>query len=264
MLKNYLKIIFRNLWRNKTYTFINVSGLAIGVACCLVILLYVQHELSYDTFHLQKERIFRIAAESVTADKTSAMAVSPAPLSRVLYDEFPEVGSVVRFLPEEKVLIRFGNKQFYEDSFHWVDSTVFDVFSFPLIQGNPKKALAAPNSLVISEDVAKKYFGNENPIGKVVSMQARRLGESIDFTISGVVKNVPPNSHIKFSLLAPLSMLGVDGDELWSFHMFSTYILLKDRHSASALEAKFRIIIDKYMGKTLASTGSKERFFCNL
>jgi putative ABC transport system permease protein len=261
MLKNYLKITFRNLRRNKTYTFINVFGLAIGVACCLIILLYVQHELSYDTFHLQKERIFRIAAESVTGDKTSSMAVSPAPLTRVLYQEFSEVESVVRFLPEEKVLIRFGDKQFYEDGFHWVDSTVFDVFSFPLIQGNLKKALAAPNSLVISEDLANKYFGNENPIGKIVSMQARRLGESIDFTISGVVKNVPPHSHIKFSLLAPLSMLGVDGDELWSFHMFSTYVLLKDRHSASALEAKFPVIIDKYMGKTLASTGSKERFF---
>ncbi len=261
MLKNYLKIIFRNLWRNKTYTFINVFGLAIGVACCLIILLYVQHELSYDTFHLQKDRIFRIAAQSVTGDKTSTMAVSPAPLSRVVYHEFPEVESVVRFLPEEKVLIRYDNKQFYEEGFHWADSTVFDVFSFPLLKGNPSKALAQPNSLVISEELASKYFGKEDPIGKVVSMQVRRLGESIDLTIAGVVKNVPANSHIKFSLLAPLYMLRVDGDELWSFHMFSTYVLLRDKHAATDLEEKFPAIVDKYMAKTLASTGSKEHLF---
>lgn len=167
MLKNYFKITLRNISRNKLYSGLNIVGLAIGLACCILILLYVHDELSYDRFHDNADSIYRVVPTFVTQERTMYLATNAHVQGPMLKDEFPEVLEYVRFTPYgSPKVIEYENISFSEERFLMADETVFTVFSFDMISGNPKEALVNPNTVVFTEEMAEKYFGSEDPYGK--------------------------------------------------------------------------------------------------
>src|SRR5918993_1117782 len=226
MLKNYFKVALRSLWKNKGYAFINIVGLAIGIACSLLIFLFVKHELSYDSFNKDADNIYRVVKDFVNDDGSRLPdATSPAALAPAMQREMPEVAAVTRLRPNwgQKFLIKYGDKSFTEEKLYRVDSSFFDVFTMPFVKGNAKDAFKEINSLVLTETSAKKYFGNEDPVGKTI--QVETLG---DLVITGVLKNVPANAHFHFDFLA--SYRKVNGNNLdanWGGDNDYTYVKVK-------------------------------------
>jgi len=200
MFKNYLKIALRNIRRHKGYSFINIAGLAIGMAVCILILMFVRGELSYDTHHEHKDRIYRIERQWFAADgsvRSELCSVAPS-FVPLLEEEFPEMEHVVRMFGSGDTLITFGENNFVEERLYFAEHDIFDVFTIPVIAGNQQTALKNPNSIVLSESMAQKYFGDEDPMGKVMKVDSSRE----DFQVTGVMKDVPENSHIHFDFLA--------------------------------------------------------------
>ena len=263
MLKNYLTIAMRNLLRHKGYSTINILGLAIGMACCVIIILYIQDELSYDRYHTKKDRIYRLAESMEAPGRLLEAAVTPAPWAPALVRDYPEIEHAVRLKPPgSRWLIRYEDKRFYEKGFFFADSTVFDVFTLPLVKGNPATALTVPNTLVFSESMVKKYFGDEDPIGKMIT------GDSVyKFTITGIMQDLPKNSHFHFDFLASYATLAADSlyGEPSTFqnggfnHGFYTYLQLKEGYPPGELEKKFPDFLEKYLGEQLKSYGVKAR-----
>ncbi len=174
MLKNYLKIAWRNLLKKKVYSFINIAGLGMGMACCFLIYMYVQDELSYDQYHEKKDRIYRVLHgfnESSLSDNVEPdyyEVWGNAPVGQALANDFPEIDRIVQFSGRADILLRNGEEMFQEEGVFFMDSTAFDVFSWKLIKGDPNTALVAPFSIVLTESTAKKYFGDEEPMGKTL------------------------------------------------------------------------------------------------
>src|SRR5678815_638699 len=169
MFRNYFKIAYRNLWKNKGLSFINIFGLAVGIACSLLIFLFVTDELSYDRFHKDSDNIYRIVKDFVNDDGSKIPdATTPAALAPAMQREMPEVASITRIRPNwgRSYLIKYGTKKITEEKLFGVDSSFFDVFTFPFVTGNQKLAFKEVNSIVLTKSAAKKFFGNENPIGK--------------------------------------------------------------------------------------------------
>ena len=180
MISNYIKVAFRNLIRFKAYSAINITGLAIGMACCILILLYVYDEMSYDRFNKNSNRIYRVVVDGSLGDNSFKVAVTSPPLRKTLLQDYPEVEAVTRIRNFGFPVLRFADKVFSEEKFYWVDSTFFDVFSGDFIKGDPKTALTQPLSVVLTEKMAKKYFGNENPMGKLLNMDKATLSGILD------------------------------------------------------------------------------------
>ncbi len=241
MLKNYHKIALRNLLKYKAYSFLNIAGLAIGLVCCALIMLYVRDELSYDRFHQNAERIYRVILDAGIGGTFVRTATTPAPMAATLVQEFPEVATAARFWQNQRVLISYEDKRFYEE-FNWTDSTVFTMLSFPLVQGDPKTALAQPNTLVISEALAQKYFGSENPMGKVL-----RYDNRVDYKVTGVMKNIPSQSHFRFDVLGSMLSQPEASSPRWVSNSFYTYIMLQPGVAPEQLAAKFPALIKKYV-----------------
>ena len=169
MLKNYIKIAFRNLIRHKGYTFINIFGLATGIICCLLILVYVQDELSYDKYHEKAEQIYRIVNAGVIRGNQIEIPLVSGPWGPAMVEEFPEVLKAVRIKPpDSRWVIAHGEKKFPEKGLYFADPTFFEVFDVEMVVGDPETALDAPYSMVITEEMAEKYFGEEDPIGKII------------------------------------------------------------------------------------------------
>jgi putative ABC transport system permease protein len=249
MFKNYFKIATRNLLKHKGYSFINVLGLAIGIACCVLILLYVWEELSYDRFHRHAERIYRVVQEQRFEGTVQQVAVVAAPVAPALANDYPEVEVVVRLRPRT-LLVSYGERKFYGERIAYADSSVFALLAFPLLKGNPATALSAPNQIVLTENMAQKYFGSEDPMGKTVKLHNR-----FDYTVTGVMKNVPANSHIRFDGLASFSTFH---DEPWmnnwGVNLLWTYLRLAPGASPEALNKKLPDFVKKYRGEeTLAN-----------
>ena len=234
MLINYLKIALRNIKRHKMFSFINISGLAVGMACCILILLWVRDELSYDRFHKKGEQIYKITIESHQPNGVIApFGHTPFPLAPALKERYPEVVDSARIF-EAKVLLRHESNVFNEDRFYFTEPSFFKIFTFPLLKGNPQTALSNMNSVVITENMAQKYFGIENPIGKTLSVNINR-----DYIVTGVMKNIPANSHITFDFLASSKILeNLDRKSLrqewdaeslnsWGATYVHTYVLLQ-------------------------------------
>jgi putative ABC transport system permease protein len=256
MLKNYIKISLRNISRNKLYSVLNIAGLAIGIACCILILFYVQDELSYDRFNDKADNIFRIVPTFTTSERTMYMGTNAHVMGPMLKEEFPEVDNYVRFTSygSPKVLT-YGDISFSEEKFVWADGSVFDIFSFELLQGNPKEALVNPNTLVISEKVAEKYFGNDSPLGKSILLNHNTL-----YTVTGVMKNIPKTSHITPDILASFSTLGLKPStniamDLLNQVNYYTYLLLRPGSSSTIIEQKFTESINKKIAVILKSLG---------
>ena len=249
MLKNYFKVAFRNLLGKKFYSIINVLGLAIGLTCCLLIFLYVQHELSYDKFHTQGDRIYRLVTNLITPTETLKAGTTTPPMAATLQADFPEVEKIVR-LYNTNFLLEKGDLRFQEDNALMVDSAFFEVFDFKLLQGSPHTALVTPFSIVLTEDVAQKYFGSENPIG-----QRLRMDGKYDMTVTGVVQNVPENSHITFDVLVSLSTLldklQPERKGAWANFSYISYLLLAEHADYKTLESKFPAFLEKYIGKLM-------------
>lgn len=245
MLKNYFKIAYRNLWRNKGFTFINIFGLAIGIATCLIIMLFVQNELSYDRYNEKAERMVRVVFRGkMQGGNINESTVMP-PTAQTLKAEFPEVQQATRIRSYGTPRINYGNKSFKNDAFAFVDSNFFEVFTLPLIQGNPKTALAEPNSIVITKALAQKYFGSEDPIGKMLSFKD---GINAPYKVTGVINKVPENSHFHFDIFGSMSGFPDSKSPSWMISEFYTYLVLPAGYDYKKLEAKLPQVVDKYIG----------------
>jgi putative ABC transport system permease protein len=238
MLENYIKTAFRNIKRHKGYAFLNILGLAVGMACCILILLYVQYELSFDRFHPQADHIHRILL-SQEGSIDQPFAGSPPALASAFKDNFPEITSATR-LKNEVTSVRYKTRFFRENRFYFVDPDFLKIFNFPLLNGNPKTALDEPFSLLFTKDMAKKYFGNEDPLGQIVSCNT--YGQPVDYHVTGVLDNVPDNSHFHFDFITSISSLGVlrgkDYISSWNNNAFKTYLQTTENCSPDNLEAK--------------------------
>ena len=243
MLSNYLKTAVRNLLKYKGFSFINIAGLGIGLACCLLIFLFVQDEMSYDRYHEKADRIYRAGFDAVLNNNASSGVVSCGPLAPALVAEFPEVEAATRVRNYGFPVFRYGDKVFSEERVFWVDSTFVDVFTVPFILGDAKTALNKPASIVLTQSMANKYFGNENPIGKSLNSDNRR-----DYLVTGVVKDVPANSHFHYDFLASIVTYPINEDVFWVSNNYYTYFALKEGHSAKALEEKIQELLVRNAG----------------
>ena len=249
MLKNYLKITLRNLRRHKIFSFINIFGLSVGLACSVLILLFVKSELSYDSFHKNADRIYRLSLfENYAKDNQHFNSITPGVLGPLLKSYYPEIENTVRITLEQGKVI-YGTKTFVEN-YELVDPAFFKIFNFPLLKGNPDNVLNDPNSVVIAESYAEKYFGNSDPIGKTISIQLDNKKE--DFIVTGVAKDVPENSSIKFNILIPYQKV----KELFSERTLNsltvvfceTYVLLKPGATGKEMETKMPALIKSLQG----------------
>jgi ABC-type antimicrobial peptide transport system permease subunit len=225
MLKNYLKIALRNIRRHKGYSFINITGLAIGMACCLLITIWVLDELSYDKFHENAANLYRVEENQDYSGRQFHVNVTPHPLAPALKDEIPEIIDATRYVWAGGLLFRYGDKVFFEDDIRAVDPSFLQMFTFPLLRGDKNVALNSPYSLVLSEDIAEKYFGEEDPLGQIIS-----INNQYDFTVTGIIENIPHNSILQFDIIIPyefLRKIGKTNDEFGS-NSIQTFVKLQE------------------------------------
>lgn len=249
MIRNYFKIAFRNLWKHKVFSFINITGLAVGMTACFLIFLYVNFELSYDSFHKKGDRIYRLVCGAKTPTETMDYGVASWAMAPNIQQEFPEVASFVR-VSFTSLLVRKDELKFQEDKVLRADSSFFQVFDFNLLSGDARTALKRPFSIVLSESAAKKYFGNEDPLGQTLTLPRN---DTVAFaTITGVMQDMPENSQIKTDILISLStytqVLSPEFDEQWMVFDATSYLLLKPGAEAAKLEAKFPGFLDNKIG----------------
>jgi len=251
MFINYLKIALRNLLKHKGYSTINIFGLTLGMACCVLIMLYVQDELSYDRYHANAERIYRVSRQWTNQDGRISLHLGhiAPPFGPLLKSDFPaSVLEVTRFLRPGTPLVSYGDHHFQESRFFFADSTVFSIFSWELISGDPMTALAEPNSVIISESTSKKYFGGEDAVGKVL-----RYNQQEDLKVTGVMRDIPENSHFQADFLCSFisfeNAVGAQNLERnWGSNNFATYILTPETFDPAAFMAQLPAFIDKHMG----------------
>ncbi|RAJ74993.1 putative ABC transport system permease protein [Chitinophaga dinghuensis] len=243
MIYNYLKIAFRNLWKNKAFSAINITGLAIGIATSLVILLYIAHELSYDRFNKQADRIVRVVFRGLVKGEPMNEANVFPPVAATLKAEFPEVEDAVRIRAEGAVLLQHDGKTFQEPFLGYADPSFFKIFSVNLLSGDVNTILNAPNTMALSSSTALKYFGNQNPVGQ--TLRFKNSGQ--DFLITGVFQDMPENAHFHFDLLASMASVPDAKSDSWMTSGYFTYLLLRPGYDYHKLEAKFPSLLDKYM-----------------
>jgi len=246
MLKNYFKTALRNLFRQRGYSLINITGLAIGMACCLLILMFINDELSYDNYSEYADRIHRITLKLKFGGRDFHAAVACAPMAKTLVNDYPEVEEAVRFRRRGSYILKYGENSFKERRFIFSDPTFFKVFGIPLLKGNPETALKDPNALVLSKKTAEKYFGQEDPIGKIV-----KVNNKDDYKITGVFDQIPGNTHFHFDVIASLESLEESREPMWWSYNFNTYLVLSPQVDPKSLEAKFPEFIKKYMAPQL-------------
>lgn len=245
MFKNYLKTAWQNIRKNKLFSAINILGLSAGLACCILIFLFIQYEFSYDKFNLQAKNIYRVTSVMQSANGESELAVTPAPWAPLMKKDFPEIKEYTRLLKDEKVSIgEPGQQHFHETQMLYADSTFLNVFTVDLKQGDVRHALEKPNSIILTDETAKKYFGNQNPIGK--TLEVNSYGRSFNAEVTAIVKKLPSASHFSFNAIVSLQTLG-DLSSMWSFHMFQSYLLLNNNASAASLEKNFPAFVNKYI-----------------
>ncbi len=247
MFKNNLKIALRNLWRDKGFSAINIFGLAVGIATCLLILLFVQHELSYDRYNEKADRIVRVVLNGKMQGGDIKEANVMPPVAQTLKNDYPEVLDATRIRTYGVPRITYADKTFREDAIAFVDANFFQVFTIPLLQGDSKTALLQPNTVIISKSVAKKYFGKEDPIGKILTFK----DNNTSLTVTGQIDEVPANAHFHFGLLASMSTLPEAREQTWMTSNFYTYLLLPEGYDYKKLEVKLPQTVEKYVGPQL-------------
>jgi putative ABC transport system permease protein len=241
MIRNYIKTAFRSLLKNKGFTFINILGLALGLATCLLIVFYVVDELSYDRYNTKADRIYRVNTDLKFGGVTTAFAIAAPPVGDALVKTFPEVENATRIGLAVNLRFKKGTENIQESKAVYCDPSIFDIFTLPMIAGDPKTALTEPNSIVISESAAKKYFNTTNVVGKTLILASN---DNSPHKVSGVIKDLPSQSHFRADFFLPLD---ANQDHNWTHFNFNTYILLKPGANTNHLEAKFDDLIQKNM-----------------
>jgi len=258
MFRNYLTIALRNIKKQKGYSFINIAGLAVGMACCIFILLWVHDELSYDRYHEKSDRIYRITYAEEIGGAYDHYALSPFPAAPAFTAEVPEIIAYTRLWPRPG-LVTYDDKKFDERGIFYADKHFFKIFSHEFIEGDSATALEIPGSIVLSQDMAQKIFGDENPLGKTVNLNADG-----DLKVTGVVKNVPLNSHFRFNYL--VSMNTIQGKraeylDAWLVIAGWSYVLLEEEADARMAEKKLAAIVEKHTGEDARKYGQKLYYF---
>lgn len=241
MLRSLFKISVRNIVKDKTYSMINVLGLTIGITCSMFLVMYILDELSYDRYHKNADNIYRVVSDIKESDNAFIWAVAQVPLGDELRNNYPEVQNVVRFFQTQRTLYKNGETQFYEEDFYLADSTVFDMFSYEFVDGDPSTALDQPFSMVLTESVARKYFGDEDALNK--SLQGQQNEE---FKITGVIRDVPQNSHFRFDALISRNTRPQFQGSWGNFGVY-TYVQLPEKYDLSKMYTSFDTIISKYV-----------------
>ena len=253
MLKNYCKMAVRNMLKNKLYSFINILGLSIGIASTLLILRWVQDELSYDRFNSKADVLYRVNWDFNWNGNEGVGPGTPPPLAAKLVSDIPEVAAATRIRPMLKTVVRYGSTIFNDDGIVAADSNFLQLFTFSMVDGNPDMALREPNSVVLTESAARKYFGNASPLGKnliIGENEKNHYGFYQNlFKVTGVVRDVPHNSHIQFDMLTSMSSYPEVAWRNWSWvwMQVTTYVQLKDGISSTVVQAKIRRITKKYL-----------------
>jgi putative ABC transport system permease protein len=250
MFRHYLKTALRNLRKQKGYSLLNISGLALGMACTILVVFCIHHELSFDRFHANADSIFRVTMEGVAGGNAVNMAITPNPMPQSLLSRYPEVQSAARIRRSGTVPVKHADREFIESGIAYADPGLFEVFTFPLIRGDAKTALERPYTVVLTEHAAKKYFGTEDPIGKFLKFDNRA-----DFSVTGVIKDVPHQSHLRFDLLCSLETDYAENpgsrDDWFGSYSGFTYIRLDRPQAREPLEGKLPGLMDEAMGNAL-------------
>ena len=251
MLSNYLKIALRNLRRDKFYSLINILGLTIGITCGLLLLLYVTDELSFDRYHRNADQIYRVVTEIHEPDKVNHWVGLQAPAVKTMKEKYPAVENYVRFFPNGTTTFRRGEQRFAEEDIYGTDSTVFDIFTYNFLAGDPKTALDAPGSIVLTQKLAQKFFGSTDALG-----QTLRTNDTTSYNVTGVMEDVPKNSQFRFNALLSLSSRQQQDDDWGNFYMPS-YVTLAPGTDPKTIEAKSPQLYEEYMAPLFERMGIK-------
>src|ERR1700761_7240660 len=241
MIKSYFKIAWRNLQKNKLFSFVNILGLTVGIVSCLLIGVYIKHELSYDNFHANADKLVRITMEYNLGGESQKMAVTGTKVGPQFKNEFPEIVDYVR-LDKLPGIVKYNTRIFKESRFMYADPSFFSLFSFPLVKGDKANALSSIDKIVVTESTAKKYFGDDEPIGKTLVVGNK------SYIVSAVAKDAPSNSQIKFDFLVSFNNLSASKNLQYFSANYITYFLLKDKSQMLPLQAKiqhYMIDVDK-------------------
>lgn len=251
MYRSYFKMAWRNLLKNWRLFTINITGLALGIATCLIIMLFVVDELSYDRYNKKADRMVRVVLKGKVNGEIIKEAVTPAPVAATLKDEFPEVEQATRLRKMGSPKITYKNTTYGNSKMAYVDANFFQVFTLPFLQGNPNTALTEPHTIVITKKDALKYFGEQDPINQLLELKEN--GEH--FKVTGVIENVPANSHFHFDMFASMEGLAHAKENDWMSSNYFNYLVLAEGTNPKALEAKLPAIINKYMGPQVEQMG---------
>lgn len=246
MLKNYIKVAVRNLLRYKVYSVMNIVGLALGMTCTILLALFVQHELSYDNYFPEVDKMYRVAAEFKMAGQESDFATSPPILAQIVKEEIPGIEKTVRFRVRGSQIIKHNEISFNESRICYVDNSVIDVFALDLINGDRENPLVEPNSIIISNKIAEKYFGEINPIGKTIT-----LNNNLDCKVTGVYKEIPQNTHFIFDFMISMPTLKESEQVNWLSNNFQTYLIINSGIKPEFVEKRLNELLEKYMGPEL-------------
>ncbi len=269
MFNNLIKHSIRSFKRQRAYIIINVLGLSIGIACSLLIAIFVINEASYDKFNVKKDRIVRLILNGKIGGQELTAAYTSSAMGPTMAKEFPEVEDYLRMTGRGPTIVEYNNQTFTEEHMIEADSSFFNFFSIPVIKGDPKNLLNAPRKVVLSESMAKKIFGNENPIDKPLKIGS----DSARYTVSGVMANVPENSHFEANIISSFMTNPLSKSPIWLNNSLSTYLLLKPKSSYTTVDQKIPELLIKYVGPEIqrfmgisiadfAAQGNKYRFYC--
>lgn len=241
MFRNYLKTALRNLWKSKGFTVINILGLTIGLATCLLIALFVKDELSFDRFNQKADRIYRVNIKAHINGTSSIDVASCAPLGFTMVKDYPEIENAVRLQGETTITVRKGSETLNEKYAGYADSTLFDVFSFPLIEGDPETALTQPHTVVISESTAKKYFNRTDVIGKTMY-----INNTADYKITGVIRDMPAQSSFHFNFILPMADIADSRSDKWLSNSYVTFLLVRPKTTQQQVDKYLKQATLKY------------------
>ncbi len=240
MLKNLIKTAFRHILKHFGYSILNILGLTLGISSALFLVIYVADEISYDRYHEKADRIYRVSSKITEPDDQFTWIVAQIPFGPQVVQDYPEVQSFVRFINMPRALYKYEDKEFNEENFYYVDSTLFDIFTCEVIKGDAKNAISEPNKIAITERIAERYFGSEDPIGKTLTTG------TTSFEVTGIIKDVPSNSHFRFDAIASRNNLPKQIGSWGNFGVY-TYLLFPDNFDTKAFEAKMQAMYEAHM-----------------
>lgn len=248
-----LILTFRHLWKNKAYTAINLAGFSLGMICVTILYFYINQELNYDAFHTNKDRIYRVLRTSDLNGDKYDVGVTSGPFAGALMNDYPNVVKDATRVAQRKLVVRYENNIYHENKFHFADQNFYEFFSFPLVTGNPKSVLESPNAVVISESMARKYFGNDDPIGKTLLVDNEH-----NFIVTGVMKDITTKSHLEISFVASLNFYkNSDWIKRWWWNGLMTYVLIDTPGEMAQISSTFPQFMDKYFKDDFEQSGHR-------